>query len=197
MNWIFSGVMGVAAGLGAHSLLKSTAISLIVAPLAFLAWTWSSYWRTRRRVLMNRPSRESVVGRADWERLACDFQMLVFPVRADWFMAFDGNVLRITGRRFAGGEASACEALCRRAGAMLLKSPVVSGQLSTNVRSEGDDAWRWVSYITEGNPAVIETAAWVKGADRDGVVVNIMPQSLEDVASASVWSCNACAAKEA
>lgn len=45
--------------------------------------------------------------------------------------------------------ASQCEALCRLAGAMLLKSPKVLASLSEKVRTRSDDVFRWLYFISE------------------------------------------------
>jgi len=126
-------------------------------------WLWLEFAPKSKADTKSKEAQQITSG--EWKDLASRFQK--FPaayVRAEWYSEhLDERGNRVGERWMIRDDwknqyASQCEALCRLAGAMLLKSPKVSKTLSEKVRSRSDDVWRWLYFL----------------AERDGVIQKIM-----------------------
>lgn len=77
-----------------------------------------------RRELKN----SAVIGHSQWRQMASDFEKLPNDIWAEWTGQVGGDVPVLKNRwHIRGGNAAEqCEALCKLAGAMLLRSPRAS-----------------------------------------------------------------------
>lgn len=128
---------------------------------------------------------------ADWERLADQFFGSCRFLRADsqWTSSTGTEAWRI-----AGGQDRMCEALLQKAGAMLLKSPNVCGQLSREVASEPDSMTRWLLYLKQ--KGFHKTDFFGHEELDDGTKVTHVMGGIRDLSGNSAATCMECAALE-
>lgn len=133
-------------------------------------------------------SRHRAIGAADWSSLGTRFQQIPSTVRADWIGQVGGNAgpVKDTWRVRGGIGERDCEALCRLAGAMLLRSPHISLRLSEIARSQTDHAWRWLYFMKENHGA----------AKDNGRTDTTFRQSIDNLGAVSARVCIECSAEE-
>jgi hypothetical protein len=122
-----------------------------------------------------------------WKELGKEFQNLPGRIRAEWEHRSDvPDVWRVPHPQ--------CAALCKLAGAMLGKSPRVSRELPSELRSETDLIFRWLGYLKQTTPVsnVVHVYEQLPGEDQKLVVHGY----LEHLAETSYGACMACAAAE-
>lgn len=139
-------------------------------------------------------STNQVLGRvsgADWERLANQFSGSCRFLRADsqWTSSIRTEVWSI-----AGGQDRLCQALLQKAGAMLLKSPNVCGQLSQEVATELDSLSRWLLYLKQ--KGFHKTDFFAHEELDDGTKITHVMGSIRDLSEDSAATCMECAALE-
>ncbi|MBI3646279.1 MAG: hypothetical protein HY233_09985 [Acidobacteriales bacterium] len=140
---------------------------------------WSAEWKELAEKFERIPSKHV---RATWISETLNFDGT--DVGEQWYMGDDSNVT---------GAKEECGALCKLAGAMLLKSPVISGRLSEKVRTRSDDTWRWLYFLKEkvGLEHLGNGDTWAGGRhikDQSG--------SIENLAAVSARICTECTAEE-
>jgi hypothetical protein len=87
----------------------------------------------------------------EWKELTVRFEKL--PKHTEAQLQTDRMHGQITSEEWrVSGYAESmhtCEALCRYAGTLLLKSPHFSSKLSVRIRNEQNPAWRWFFFLKE------------------------------------------------
>ena len=85
--------------------------------------------------------------------------------------------------------------LCKKAGVLLLQSPRVSQNLSIRVRSEADQADRWLYFLKDSNALKLDKHTGVAvGQDKRQRVV-VMGQ-IDNLGAVSARVCRNCSAEE-
>jgi hypothetical protein len=123
----------------------------------------------------------------EWRNLSAKFQELPGRIKAEW----DHRSYRPDEWRIAH---PGCAALCRLAGAMLVKSPKISAALSQELRSESDSMFRWLTFLKEKNQVTGILEAYETATD--GGQKLILSGYLENVGGISSSMCIDCAARE-
>ena len=82
----------------------------------------------------------------EWQSLADRFHQLSTYTEADWFR--DGDGVESWTIRNCDPDRQ-CEFLCQLAGAMLLRSPNVSANLSDTTRTERDNGYSWLYFLKD------------------------------------------------
>lgn len=141
-------------------------------------------------------SRPVTVSAKDWKELSAHFRQSTPKLRADWYQSLNAETHAVMGESWSirGNAPAECEALCKNAGAMLLRSPRVLAKLSENVRSQPDHVWRWLYFLKESNHS--KTVGVGQGTMKDGPDTISAFQEIEDLASVSATACLECSADE-
>ena len=131
-----------------------------------------------------------------WRELASDFSKLPNDTRADWYGQVGGDVPMVENQwSIAGGiQRENCEALCKLAGAMLLRSPKISSKLSEMVRLQTNEVRRWLYFLKEHSGVPKETL--VGDGIAHGISVKTSMQSINGLATVSARVCIECSAEE-
>jgi hypothetical protein len=136
-----------------------------------------------------------VIGSAEWLDLADRFKQV------SNFMGVNLHTASRLGSevdtwQFTGdaGEIASCEALCRRAGAMLLKSRRVSSGLSERVLSKANDTERWLSFLRD--TGAVRYDGGPGREEYDGALTLHFLGSISGVALVSSRLCIECSSKE-
>jgi hypothetical protein len=167
--------------------------------ISFLGIALAGLFETTYR---NREASEGVqITASDWKALSKQFDEFVPSyVRAEWYsetLGWDGKLVGeqwLVRDDWSDQFAPRCEALCRMAGAMLLKSPHVSLSLSRNVKTRSDDARRWLYFLAEKKGVLKVTS------QGETVVRNLRHKNkggeISNLPAISSIACLECAAKE-
>ena len=140
-------------------------------------------------------ARPVTVSAKDWKELSSQFKQSTPKVRADWYQTRNAETQAIMGESWSiRGSSAECEALCKNAGAMLLRSPRVFAQLSESVRSQSDHVWRWLYFLKESKRTT--DSAMGHGSTKDGPNTISEFESIEGLASVSATACLECSADE-
>jgi hypothetical protein len=95
-----------------------------------------------------------VVTSADWREMATSFETVSKSVVHAGYQAggFSGTELWSLGG--VPAQAKQCGALCKIAGAMLLRSPNVAKRVSAETLAVEDEADRWLKFLKENHSAM-------------------------------------------
>ena len=139
-------------------------------------------------------SREQI-GAADWKELASQFKRVSHGVSADWYQTIKAQSRAIIEDNWyvRGNGRAECEALCKNAGAMLLRSPQILPTLSDRVRSQSDHVERWLYFLKELGRTKVAGVGY--GTIRDTKTVNSF-ESIDDLALVSATVGMECSADE-
>jgi pyrimidine deaminase RibD-like protein len=141
-------------------------------------------------------ARPATVSAKDWKELSSHFKQSTHKVRADWYQTLNAETQAVMGESWSirGNASAECEALCKNAGAMLLRSPRVLAKLPEKVRSQSDHVWRWLYFLRESKRT--EATGVGHGTMKDGPNTISAYESIEDLASVSATACMECSADE-
>jgi hypothetical protein len=178
-----------------------TIITLYVSPsLRSLGWVAAicilvgGYYVWRAEYVRRLPV-ERQVTKADWDKLATDFESCSHYIRADYSRC--GRPPYDTWHVF-GAPSSAnvdkCKSLCNLAGAMLLRSPHVFSELSSQAQEAKDPTYRWLYFLKDRTG--LENILTGVEQYEDGGTSAIIAGHINDVPSRSTAACIDCAAKE-
>jgi preprotein translocase subunit SecG len=127
---------------------------------------------------------------AAWKDMAAEFKSVKdLAVRAEWHKDPDRESWILAGP--APVAVDHTTVLCRRAGAMLLRSPRVAATLSARVRAHADPVDRWLQFLRE-RP---DTRMQVRGMSHT-IDIPIEGGHIRDVPTVSAGACIACAFDE-
>jgi hypothetical protein len=135
------------------------------------------------------------IGSSEWRDLADRFAKTSIHVRADW-QQFGGDS-GIESWSIGGStidETYECKVLCSLAGAMLIKSVNVSKALSDRVRSQRDEADRWLGFLKEYD--ALSDISYCIETLNDGSERPIFLGSIRSIAKVSARACIECSARE-
>jgi hypothetical protein len=139
---------------------------------------------------------ETPIGSKDWQELAQNFGRVPTDMRADWWIADTKVQGPIQWQSLAGGPpAKHCEALCRLAGNMLLRSPKIAASLPDDVRSRAEPLYRWLDFL-KARYSGIGNIMHLESERDDGTKVFSLAGQIEHVGTESVTACLNCAADE-
>lgn len=179
---------------GLHPNLGSMQLNLIVSDLR--SSLPPLLHQLRKLQLLNQDaanvgSGQDIIKASDWERMAEKLSESCRFLRADsqWTSA-----TRSEDWRIAGGNGGMCEALLRKAGAMLLKSPKVRSGLSQEVLSENDNLDRWLLHLKQRGFHKVEFPAYEEL--EDGTKITHIMGGIGDLPGNSAQVCVECAAME-
>ena len=117
----------------------------------YLAWYRQRDEKLQIRHELEQSKRSSPQFHSEWKELRAQFAQL--PKHTEAQLQTDRMHGQITSEEWrVSGYAESkhtCEALCRYAGTLLLKSPHISSKLSVRIRNEQNPAWRWFFFLKE------------------------------------------------
>jgi hypothetical protein len=168
------------------------AIAIVALLISFFK-AWNEQVNARE-VLEVRPA---AVSAREWKELASQFKQMPNGARADWYQSLNAETQAVMAESWdvRGNTSAECEALCKNAGAMLLRSPHILPRLSDRIRTQPDHIWRWLYFLKESRRAV--PAGIGEGFTRVGnVKTTTACESIENLASVSATACMECSADE-
>ena len=159
----------------------------------YRAWNDQRLAKEKALTALAELARPSRVTSEDWTGLADRFKEIGLDVSAQWQCNRRNNQTISEDWNFSGQYQKPCEALCKFAGALLLKSPNVCPTLSHSALQQLSPAWRWLFFLKENHKAT-DLGAGMALAGGDGT--NYFSERISNLAPVSARVCMECAALE-